>query len=31
MHKLKEEGIVFKKKGHMAVADLEKLIKKCDG
>lgn len=30
MHKLKEEGIIMSKRGHMAVANLEKLIKKCD-
>jgi len=30
MHKLKEEGVIMSKRGHLAVANLEKLIKKCD-
>ncbi len=30
MHKLKEEGIVLNKRGHMAVTNLDKLIHKCD-
>ena len=30
MHKLKEEGIIKSKRGHLAVANLEKLLKKCD-
>ncbi len=30
MHKLKEEEIIISKRGHLAVKNLEKLIKKCD-
>ncbi len=30
MHKLKEEGIILNKRGHMAVSNLKKLIDKCD-
>ena len=30
MHKLKEEGIIMNKRGHLAVANLEKLIQKCN-
>jgi CRP-like cAMP-binding protein len=30
MQKLKEEGVVISKRGHLAVENLEKLIKKCD-
>ena len=30
MQKLKEEGIIISKRGHMAVENLEKLMKKCD-
>lgn len=30
MHRLKEEGIIMSKRGHLAVSNLEKLIKKCD-
>jgi len=30
MHKLKEEGIIMSKRGHLAVSNLEKLIQKCD-
>ncbi len=30
MHKLKEEGTIISKRGHLAVANLEKLMKKCD-
>ena len=30
MQKLKEEGVVISKRGHMAVENLEKLMKKCD-
>ena len=30
MQKLKEEGVVISKRGHMAVENLEKLVKKCD-
>ena len=31
MHKLKEEGIIFHKRGHLAVDDLEELSRRCDG
>ena len=30
MHKLKEEGVIMNKRGHLAVSNLEKLIHKCD-
>jgi len=30
MQKLKEEGVIISKRGHMAVENLEKLMKKCD-
>jgi len=30
MHKLKEEGVIISKRGHLAVENLEKLMKKCD-
>jgi CRP-like cAMP-binding protein len=30
MQKLKEEGVIISKRGHMAVENLEKLIKKCE-
>jgi CRP-like cAMP-binding protein len=30
MHKLKEEGAIISKRGHLAIANLEKLVKKCD-
>jgi len=30
MHKLKEEGVILSKRGHLAVENLEKLMKKCD-
>ncbi len=30
MHKLKEEGVIMNKRGHLAVSNLEKLIQKCD-
>jgi len=30
MHKLKEEGIIMSKRGHLAVSNLEKLMHKCD-
>jgi len=30
MHKLKEENIIFSKRGHLAVKDLEKLLHKID-
>ena len=31
MKKLKEEEIILSKRGHLAIKDLEKLIKKCNG
>jgi len=31
MKKLKEEEIIFSKRGHLAIKNLEKLIEKCDG
>jgi len=31
MHKLKEEGIVNSKRGHLSVSNLEKLLKKLNG
>jgi len=30
MHKLKEEGVIKNKRGHLAVSNLEKLMDKCD-
>ena len=30
MHKLKEEGVIMNKRGHLAVSNLEKLMDKCD-
>jgi len=30
MHKLKEEGAIVSKRGHLAVNNLDKLMKKCD-
>jgi CRP-like cAMP-binding protein len=30
MQKLKEEGVIISKRGHLAVENLEKLVKKCD-
>ena len=30
MHKLKEEEIIFNKRGHLAIKNLEELMKKCD-
>jgi len=30
MHKLKEEGAIVSKRGHLAVRNLDKLMKKCD-
>jgi CRP-like cAMP-binding protein len=30
MHKLKDEGVIISKRGHMAVSNLDKLLHKCD-
>jgi len=30
MHKLKEEGVIISRRGHLAVENLEKLVKKCE-
>ncbi len=30
LHKLKEEGVIMTKRGHIAVENLEKLMEKCD-
>lgn len=30
MHKLKDEGVIISKRGHMAVSSLDKLLHKCD-
>ena len=30
MHKLKDEGAIVSKRGHLAVKNLDKLMKKCD-
>ena len=30
MHKLKDEGVIASKRGHLAVKNFEKLVKKCD-
>ena len=31
MHKLKEEEVILSKRGYLAIKNLEKLVKKCDG
>ncbi len=30
MHRLKDEGVIISKRGHMAVSNLDKLLHKCD-